>query len=127
MLRGTTILPDEEAIRFLDDFQSDEKRFCVEGRTLTVDFEAHSFSFEGEAVGLSTTRWRYLKMLAINGGVVVPKETLARFSLRKTELKTVDVNTCFIRSCFEELCPGAGGQTFIRTVWGRGYMLPAPV
>ena len=40
------------------------------------------------------------------------------------ELKIIDVFVCKLR---KKLFEGSGGQKFIETVWGRGYVLNDPI
>lgn len=124
---GVPILPDKEAREHIDDLKWKPQTFNVRGLSLAVDFDAETFSFSGVRSRLPGARWRCLKILALNGGVVVSKEALARLSPRKIELKTVDVVICNLRDKLEKACPGAGGQTFIETIWGRGYLFPKPI
>jgi two-component system cell cycle response regulator CtrA len=40
------------------------------------------------------------------------------------ELKIIDVFICKLR---KKLAEASGGKNYIETVWGRGYLLRAPV
>ena len=69
-----------------------------------------------------------LELLSLRKGTTLTKEMFLNHlygGMDEPELKIIDVFICKLR---KKLIEATGGESYIETVWGRGYVLrdPAP-
>ena len=94
---------------------------------LVVDFDSHLVSVHDNPVRLTAKESSILELLSVRQGTTVTKEMLLNRLYGGTdepELKIIDVFVCKLR---KKLGQAAGGDHYIETVWGRGYILHEPV
>ncbi len=96
---------------------------------VTVNLDAKTVDVEGKAVHLTGKEYQMLELLSLRKGTTLTKEMFLNHlygGMDEPELKIIDVFICKLR---KKLAEATGGQNYIETVWGRGYVLrdPAPV
>jgi two-component system cell cycle response regulator CtrA len=67
-----------------------------------------------------------LELLALRKGTTLTKEMFLNHlygGMDEPEVKIIDVFICKLRKKIEE---ASGGENYIETVWGRGYVLREP-
>ena len=67
-----------------------------------------------------------LELLSLRKGTTLTKEMFLNHlygGMDEPELKIIDVFICKLR---KKLDASSGGQNYIETVWGRGYVLREP-
>ena len=93
---------------------------------LAVNLDARIVSVEDQPVHLTGKEYGILELLSLRKGTILTTEMfLDRLYHRMNEpqLKIIDVFLCKLR---KKLAQATGGNHYIETVWGRGYMLRDP-
>ena len=91
-----------------------------------VNLDAKSVDVEGRAVHLTGKEYQMLELLSLRKGSTLTKEMFLNHlygGMDEPELKIIDVFICKLR---KKLAEATGGQSYIETVWGRGYVLREP-
>ena len=99
----------------------------VHSGDLTVNFDTQSVEVGGNRVYVTPKEYRILELLCLRQGVVLSKEIFLDHLYAgrdEPETKIIDVFVCKLR---KKLTVASGGKNYIETVWGRGYMLRAPL
>src|SRR5262249_25899464 len=68
-----------------------------------------------------------LELLSLHKGAVVTKEMFAKHlygGIEEHEFKIINVFVCKLR---KKLAQATGGDRYIGTIWGRGYVLRDPM
>jgi two-component system cell cycle response regulator CtrA len=96
---------------------------------LVVDLETRVVLVDGRPVGLTGKEYAILELLSLHKGTILTKEMLLYHLYRgvnQPQFRIIDVFVCRLR---KKLVRATGGQHYIATVWGRGYVVrdPAPV
>ncbi|WP_460020334.1 response regulator transcription factor CtrA [Magnetospira thiophila] len=93
---------------------------------LSVNLEARTVEVEGTPVHLTGKEYGILELLSLRKGTTLTKEMFLNHlygGMDEPELKIIDVFVCKLR---KKLTTATGGDNYIETVWGRGYMLRDP-
>ena len=93
---------------------------------MAVNLNARIVSVDDEPVHVTGTEYAILELLSLRKGTILTKEMfLDRLyhGANEPELKIIDVFLCKLR---KKLAQATGGDHYIETVWGRGYMLRDP-
>ena len=95
---------------------------------LTVNLDTRTVEVEGQPLHLTGKEYGILELLSLRKGTTLTKEMFLNHlygGLDEPELKIIDVFVCKLRKKLSMAC---GGDNYIETVWGRGYVLrdPAP-
>ncbi|WP_102223274.1 response regulator transcription factor CtrA [Acidimangrovimonas sediminis] len=95
---------------------------------VTVNLDAKTVDAEGKAVHLTGKEYQMFELLSLRKGTTLTKEMFLNHlygGMDEPELKIIDVFICKLR---KKLSEATGGDNYIETVWGRGYVLrdPAP-
>ncbi len=93
---------------------------------LTVNLEARVAEVEGKPLHLTGKEYGILELLALRKGTTLTKEQFLNHlygGMDEPELKIIDVFICKLR---KKLAQATGGESYIETVWGRGYVLRDP-
>ncbi|QYZ71494.1 response regulator transcription factor CtrA [Neotabrizicola shimadae] len=93
---------------------------------VTVNLDAKTVDVEGRAVHLTGKEYQMLELLSLRKGTTLTKEMFLNHlygGMDEPELKIIDVFICKLR---KKLAEATGGQNYIDTVWGRGYVLRDP-
>ncbi|MDP5333609.1 MAG: winged helix-turn-helix domain-containing protein, partial [Paracoccaceae bacterium] len=87
---------------------------------------AKTVESEGKAVNLTGKEYQMLELLSLRKGTTLTKEMFLNHlygGMDEPELKIIDVFICKLR---KKLGVATGGDNYIETVWGRGYVLRDP-
>ena len=95
---------------------------------IAVNLDAKTVEGEGKPVHLTGKEYQMLELLSLRKGTTLTKEMFLNHlygGMDEPELKIIDVFICKLRKKLAEV---TGGENYIETVWGRGYVLrdPAP-
>ncbi|MFN3263220.1 MAG: response regulator transcription factor CtrA [Pikeienuella sp.] len=96
---------------------------------VAVNLDAKTVEVGGSPVHLTGKEYQMLELLSLRKGTTLTKEMFLNHlygGMDEPELKIIDVFICKLR---KKLSAATGGDNYIETVWGRGYVLrdPAPV
>ena len=104
----------------------DHREATIRTGKLAVNIDARIVSVDDQPVHVTGTEYAILELLSLRKGTVLTKEMfLDRLyhGMNEPELKIIDVFLCKLR---KKLAQATGGDHYIETVWGRGYMLRDP-
>ncbi len=93
---------------------------------VNVNLDAKTVDVAGTAVHLTGKEYQMLELLSLRKGTTLTKEMFLNHlygGMDDPELKIIDVFICKLR---KKLAEATGGQNYIETVWGRGYVLREP-
>jgi two-component system cell cycle response regulator CtrA len=93
---------------------------------VAVNLDAKTVSVDGESVHLTGKEYQMLELLSLRKGTTLTKEMFLNHlygGMDEPELKIIDVFICKLR---KKLAMATGGDSYIETVWGRGYVLRDP-
>ena len=94
---------------------------------ILVNLDAKTVEVEGNPVHLTGKEYQMLELLSLRKGTTLTKEMFLNHlygGMDEPELKIIDVFICKLR---KKLAQATGGDNYIETVWGRGYVLRDPV
>ncbi len=95
----------------------------VQTGDLIVNVDAKTVHIKEVRVNLTGKEYRMLELLSLRRGTTITKEMfLSQLygGMDEPEIKIIDVFMCKIR---KKLAIASGGNDYIETVWGRGYLL----
>ena len=90
---------------------------------MTVNLDAKTVEVDGKPVHLTGKEYGMLELLSLRKGTTLTKEMFLNHlygGMDEPELKIIDVFICKLR---KKLTNATGGENYIETVWGRGYVL----
>ena len=90
---------------------------------IAVNLDAKTVDVEGKTVHLTGKEYQMLELLSLRKGTTLTKEMFLNHlygGMDEPELKIIDVFICKLR---KKLALACGGENYIETVWGRGYVL----
>lgn len=93
---------------------------------ISVNLDAKTVEVDGAAVHLTGKEYQMLELLSLRKGTTLTKEMFLNHlygGMDEPELKIIDVFICKLR---KKLGQATGGENYIETVWGRGYVLRDP-
>lgn len=93
---------------------------------VAVNLDAKTAEVEGAQVHLTGKEYQMLELLSLRKGTTLTKEMFLNHlygGMDEPELKIIDVFICKLR---KKLSEATGGDNYIETVWGRGYVLRDP-
>ena len=88
----------------------------------TVNLDAKTVDVDGKTVHLTGKEYQMLELLSLRKGTTLTKEMFLNHlygGMDEPELKIIDVFICKLR---KKLSQATGGENYIETVWGRGYV-----
>jgi len=94
---------------------------------LKVNLDAHSLEVNNQPLYLTGKEHGILELLSLRKGATLTKETFLNHlygGMDEPQIKIIDVFICKLR---KKLSAATGGDNYIETVWGRGYVLRDPV
>jgi two-component system cell cycle response regulator CtrA len=94
---------------------------------LSVNLDARTVEVDSRPVHLTGKEYGILELLSLRKGTTLTKEMFLNHlygGMDEPELKIIDVFVCKLR---KKLSMASGGENYIETVWGRGYVLRDPV
>jgi two-component system cell cycle response regulator CtrA len=90
---------------------------------LVVNVDTKTATVAGNPVHLTGKEYAMLELMALRKNNVLTKEVILNAlygGMDEPELKIIDVFVCKLR---KKLAAVSGGQSFVETIWGRGYCL----
>jgi len=93
---------------------------------IAVNLDAKTVEVDAKTVHLTGKEYQMLELLSLRKGTTLTKEMFLNHlygGMDEPELKIIDVFICKLR---KKLAEATGGDTYIETVWGRGYVLRDP-
>jgi len=93
---------------------------------LSLNLDTKTVRMNDAPLHLTNKEYRVLELLSIRKGAPVSKEAVHKHlyaGMDEPVIKIIDVFICKLR---RKLAQASGGQDYIETVWGRGYMLRDP-
>jgi len=93
---------------------------------VNVNLDAKTVDVGGATVHLTGKEYQMLELLSLRKGTTLTKEMFLNHlygGMDEPELKIIDVFICKLR---KKLSEATGGNNYIETVWGRGYVLRDP-
>jgi two-component system cell cycle response regulator CtrA len=98
----------------------------IETGELKVNLDTKTVEVNSQRVHLTSKEYQMLELLSLRKGTTLTKEMFLNHlygGMDEPELKIIDVFICKLR---KKLQAATGGQHYIETVWGRGYVLRDP-
>ena len=93
---------------------------------VAVNLDAKTVEVAGDPVHLTGKEYQMFELLALRKGTTLTKEIFINHlygGMDEPELKIIDVFICKLR---KKISVATGGDNYIETVWGRGYVLRDP-
>jgi two-component system cell cycle response regulator CtrA len=93
---------------------------------VSVNLDAKTVEVDSKPVHLTGKEYQMLELLSLRKGTTLTKEMFLNHlygGMDEPELKIIDVFICKLR---KKLSEATGGENYIETVWGRGYVLRDP-
>ena len=94
---------------------------------ISVNLDDHTVEVDGKPIHLTGKEFGILELLSLRKGTTLTKEMFLNHlygGMDEPELKIIDVFVCKLRKKLSTAC---GGDNYIETVWGRGYVLRDPI
>ncbi len=93
---------------------------------IAVNLDAKTVEADGRPIHLTGKEYQMLELLSLRKGSTLTKEMFLNHlygGMDEPEVKIIDVFICKLR---KKLASATGGENYIETVWGRGYVLRDP-
>lgn len=93
---------------------------------LAVNLDTRTAEVDEQPLHLTGKEYQILELLSIRKGTTLTKEMFLNHlygGIDEPEVKIIDVFICKLR---KKLNMATGGENYIETVWGRGYVLRDP-
>ncbi len=94
---------------------------------LAVNLDTRTAEVNNQPLHLTGKEYGILELLSLRKGTTLTKEMFLNHlygGIDEPELKIIDVFICKLRKKLTSAC---GGDNYIHTVWGRGYVLRDPI
>ena len=121
------ILPteDESIAEFFVDNDTASAAVIRTGK-LVVNLDSRTVEVEGHPVRLTRKEYGILELLILHKGTTLNQEMFLNHLYGGSDepaIKIIDVFVCKLR---KKLSVATGGDNYIKTIWGRGYVLCDP-
>ena len=93
---------------------------------MSLNLDSKTVEVAGARVHLTGKEFAMLELLTLRKGLTLTKEMFLNHlygGMDEPEVKIIDVFICKLR---KKLTAASGGENYIETVWGRGYVLRDP-
>jgi two-component system cell cycle response regulator CtrA len=93
---------------------------------IAVNLDAKTVEVDGARLHVTGKEFAMLELLTLRKGTTLTKDMFLNHlygGMDEPELKIIDVFICKLRKKLSLAC---GGENYIETVWGRGYVLREP-
>ncbi len=90
---------------------------------MAVNFDEKCVEIDGARIHVTGKEYAILELLSLRKGSTLTKDMFLNHlygGIDEPELKIIDVFICKLRKKLKHAC---GGESYIETVWGRGYVL----
>ena len=94
---------------------------------LSVNLDSRTVTAEEKPLHLTAKEYGIIELLSLRKGMTLTKEMFLNHlygGMDEPDLKIIDVFICKLR---KKLAHATGGDHYIETVWGRGYVLRDPI
>ena len=94
---------------------------------LAVNLDAKTVEVDGSRVHMTGKEYAILELLSLRKGTTLTKDMFLNHlysGMDEPELKIIDVFICKLR---KKLSLASGGESYVETIWGRGYVLRDPL
>ena len=94
---------------------------------LIVNLGTRAVTVDGKPVHLTDKEYGILELLSLRKGTILTKEMFLDHlygGMDEPELKIFDI---FVSKLRKKLAQATGGEHYIETVWGRGWVLRDPM
>lgn len=91
--------------------------------SMEINLNSKIVTIDSKVLHLTSKEYALVELLAMRKGTTINKEQFLNHlygGMDEPEMKIIDVFLCKIRRKIEKL---SGGEEYIETVWGRGYIL----
>ncbi|MCH7807375.1 MAG: response regulator transcription factor [Proteobacteria bacterium] len=98
----------------------------IETGKLKLNLDAKTVEIDGQPLHLTGKEYDMLELLSLRQGTTLTKEAFLNHlynGIDEPEAKIIDVFICKIR---KKIIDATGGENYIHTEWGRGYVLRPP-
>jgi len=98
----------------------------IETGKVKVNLDSRTVEVDGKPLHLTGKEYGILELLSLRKGTTLTKEMFLNHlygGMDEPEVKIIDVFICKLRKKLED---ASGGDNYIETVWGRGYILRDP-
>lgn len=99
---------------------------CIVTGSIVLNLSRQEVTIKGRHLNLTSKEYRTLELLSLRKGTTLDKSHFINHlygGIDEPESKIIDVFICKLR---RKLASVTGGQDYIHTVWGQGYVLRAP-
>ncbi len=89
---------------------------------LSINLDTQTVMLDGQQIYLTRREYSILELLALRKGSTLSKDMIMSHlygGMDEPEIKIIDVFVCKLRRKLSS----AGGESYIETVWGRGYLM----
>ena len=93
---------------------------------MEINLDSRTVEVDGDMVHLTGKEYGILELMALRKGTTLTKEAFLNHlygGMDEPEVKIIDVFICKLRKKLEKALEG---ESYIETVWGRGYVLREP-
>lgn len=100
----------------------------IEVGPMRLDLDAREIFLHGTRLDLTNKEYSITELMMMRPGMTLSKEAFINHlygGRDEPEPKIIDVFICKIRKKIAEANAAHGGDTIVRTVWGRGYKITA--
>ncbi len=90
---------------------------------LSINLDTQTVTLDGQPIYPTRREYSILELLALRKGSTLTKDMIMSHlygGMDEPEIKIIDVFVCKLRRKLSS----AGGENYIETVWGRGYLMP---
>ncbi|GHU00472.1 DNA-binding response regulator [Alphaproteobacteria bacterium] len=90
---------------------------------LELNLDTHTVTVGGQVLHLTGKEYSILELLSLRKGITLSKDQFLNHlynGMDEPEVKIIDVFVCKLR---RKIMDATGGEDYIETVWGRGYIL----
>ena len=94
---------------------------------LVVNLDSKTAEVNGKMLNLTGKEYEVLELLSLRKGTTLTKEMFLNHlygGMDEPEVKIIDVFVCKLR---KKIADNNGGEHYIETVWGRGYVMRDPM
>ena len=93
---------------------------------LEVNLDAKTVEVAGKRINLTGKEYQMIELLSLRKGTTITKEMFLNYlygGMDEPDMKIIDVFICKMR---KKLSAEIAGDSYVKTVWGRGYVLRDP-
>ena len=113
-------------IRAIVRRKNDHADSIIRTGEIEVNLDTQTVTVKGKPLHLTGKEYGIMELLSMRQGSALSKDQFLNHlygGIDEPELKIIDVFICKLRKKLQE---ATGGDDYIGTIWGRGYLLQAP-